>query len=147
MGQTELHLPPDAQFAGLARLVVGAAARKAGMSEVRVQDLKIAVNEAVVVALEAVTDGGPLVLSFGSTSESVFEVRVVAGQATLPLEQQPTGAVAEMLEVADVREEVQEAGLGATVLRSLADDVVVMPGEGGGSSLRFTFALQADAVA
>ena len=141
MGRSELHLPPDPQYAGLGRLVVGAAARAAGMSEDRISDLKIAVDEAFVVALRDHTHDDPLIFTFGP-DDGRFEVRVVTGAASVPLAREPRGAVAEVLQSAEVDAEVREDGLGATLLRALADTVDLGPGEGGGSSLRFTFALQ-----
>lgn len=76
----ELRVPPDPVYVGLARLVVALAARQAGVSQDRVQDVKIAVAEAMsnaVRAQAALESSAPIDLSFGAT-DGGFEVAVTA---------------------------------------------------------------------
>lgn len=78
MSIAELLIPRDPAFVGLARLVVAQAARLAGVPQDRVQDVKIAVDEALANATKADATGdsaAPLHLRFG-VSTSGFEVVV-----------------------------------------------------------------------
>ena len=86
MPVAELRIPPDPSYVGLARLVVALAARQAGVADERVQDVKIAVDEALANAIRVQTALGssaPIDLSFGATAVG-FEVAVRAkeGPAT-----------------------------------------------------------------
>lgn len=79
MVQAELRIPRDPAFVGLARLVVAQAARLAGVPQDRVQDVKIAVAEAlanVAQTAEGGASGRFLELRFGVASDG-FEVVVI----------------------------------------------------------------------
>lgn len=111
MRDVELRLPADVQYVGLARLVVTVAARHAGMTSERIEDLKIAVSEATTNAIVAHQVGpapAPVVLSFGTTGDQ-FAVSIDDGAPTAN-----GGSLAEWL---------GEGGLGVTLIRGLADDV------------------------
>jgi anti-sigma regulatory factor (Ser/Thr protein kinase) len=76
----ELRIPADPAFVGLARLVVARAARQAGVTQDRVQDVKIAVAEALANAVQAQSAldvPASVDLSFGATDQG-FEVVVRA---------------------------------------------------------------------
>jgi serine/threonine-protein kinase RsbW len=78
MTYAELRIPRRPAFVGLARLVVAQAARLAGVPQDRVEDVKIAVAEALANATRSEDLGdraAPLELRFGLTS-SGFEVVV-----------------------------------------------------------------------
>jgi serine/threonine-protein kinase RsbW len=80
MPVAELRIPPDPAYVGLARLVVALAARQAGVAAERVQDVKIAVAEAVANAVRtqaSLQSSAPIDLSFGVTDVG-FEVTVEA---------------------------------------------------------------------
>ena len=86
MPVAELRIPPDPSYVGLARLVVAQAARQAGVADDRVQDVKIAVAEALANAIRqqaALESSAAIDLTFGAT-EVGFEVTVMAreGPAT-----------------------------------------------------------------
>lgn len=86
MPVAELRIPPDPAYIGLARLVVALAARQAGVTDDRVQDVKIAVDEALANALRVQAKSelsAPINLTFGATDVG-FEVTVDAqdGPAT-----------------------------------------------------------------
>jgi anti-sigma regulatory factor (Ser/Thr protein kinase) len=138
MPDVELRLPPDVQFVGLARLVVCAAARHAGMSDERVEDLRIAVSEAIANAINAHTSVGrtePIELSFGAAADGSFAVTVSdTGFGFEPISPQ---------QAAD-RDWTDESGLGVTIIRNLADDVRFLRGEGMQVSIRFAVGLRAD---
>jgi len=79
MSATELRIPRDPAFVGLARLVVAQAARLAGVPQDRVEDVKIAVAEALANATgsdEFGDNDAPIELRFGRTSGG-FEVVVL----------------------------------------------------------------------
>ena len=76
---TELRIPRDPAYVGLARLVVAQAARLAGVPQDRVEDVKIAVAEALANATSSDDFGSsdaPIELRFGRTSGG-FEVVVL----------------------------------------------------------------------
>lgn len=78
MFTAELRIPRDPAYVGLARLVVAQAARLAGVPQDRVQDVKIAVDEALANATGTGDLGdpaAPLDLRFGATGRG-FEVIV-----------------------------------------------------------------------
>lgn len=134
----ELHLPPDVQYVGLARLVVTLAARQAGMADERVEDLKIAVSEATTNAIRAhrqAEEPGPVVLAFGPTADDTFGVTIVdTGPGFDPL---PPDAHQQ-------REWTDEGGLGVTLIRGLADDVEFVRGEGMRVNMHFAVGLTAN---
>jgi serine/threonine-protein kinase RsbW len=79
----ELTIPAQSEYVGLVRLVVAQAARQAGMAQERVQDVKIAVDEALANAFRAqsgLATPAAIVVSFGTGAEG-FEV-VVRGPGT-----------------------------------------------------------------
>ena len=79
----ELRIPAQPEYVGLARLVIAQAARQAGVTQDRVQDVKIAVAEALTLAVRAQAERGepaPVDVSFGATDEG-FQV-VVRGLDT-----------------------------------------------------------------
>jgi anti-sigma regulatory factor (Ser/Thr protein kinase) len=53
-----LSFPPEAQLLGTVRLVVGMVARKAGVDEEGIEDLKVAVSETCAVAVTDLTWAG-----------------------------------------------------------------------------------------
>ncbi|MDP8978062.1 MAG: ATP-binding protein [Actinomycetota bacterium] len=137
MPAVDLRLPPDVAYVGLARLIVCAAARLAGMADERVEDLRIAVSEATTNAMVAHNrdgHGAPVVLSFGPTRTS-FEVTIA--DAGAGFEPQPPEAL-------DDRDPLQEGGLGVTLIRGLADSVSFERGEGMRVNMRFRVGLDAD---
>lgn len=134
MGAVELQIPPDTQFVGLARLVVVAAARKAGMEDERCEDLRIAVSEATANAILSHQRSGnpsPVVLRFGKVGQD-FQVEIAdTGPGFDPLTRPLDG-----------RDWMAEGGLGITLIRGLADDVEFVRGEGMHVNLRFAVALR-----
>jgi serine/threonine-protein kinase RsbW len=133
--EVELRLPPDTQHVGLARLVVVTAARRAGMDEERVEDLRIAVSEATTNAILAhrrEDSGERVTLRFGATDDGEFAVVISdTGPGFEPKS-------AEELEERDLS---IEGGLGVTLIRGLADHVDFVRDAGMRVRLRFAVAL------
>jgi serine/threonine-protein kinase RsbW len=135
MPDVELRVPADVQYVGLARLVVTAAARQAGMTNDRLEDLKIAVSEATASAMQAHQregDDEPVVLRFGSVGADQFAVTIAdAGHIT----DQETADIA-------ARNWNTEGSLGVTLIRGLADAVDFDEGDAGMSvHMRFAVGL------
>lgn len=117
MTEVELSVPPDPQYVGLARLIVTAAARQAGMSNDRVEDLKIAVGEATAGAIAARRRDGddlPVSLSFGPVGAESFAVTIA--DAGLMSEDATAYSIG-------TRNWGGEGSLGVTLIRGLADAV------------------------
>jgi serine/threonine-protein kinase RsbW len=133
----ELRLPPDSQLVGLARLVVVASARRAGMDEERVEDLRIAVSEATTNAIRAHAADemeDRITLTFGVNGRGEFQVTIAdAGPGFDPAHPDDLAA----------RAWSEEGGLGVTLIRGLTDDVEFVRDEGMHVHLRFAMALSA----
>ena len=128
MPDVELRVPPDVQYVGLARLVVTAAARQAGMTSDRLEDLKIAVSEAATNAIQAHQRAGetqPIVLSFGVRNGSHFGVTIT--DAAPDVAPHSIGA----------RNWTADGGLGVTLIRGLADGVEFRRDTGVSVHMRF----------
>lgn len=136
MGEAvELSIPPETRYVGLARLVVCAAARQAGLDDVRTEDLRIAVSEATANAIRAHHQEGsdePVCVRFGVGGGGVFEVTVTdCGPGFDP---------GEPIDIEE-RDWTLESGLGVTLIRGLTDEVEFVRGEGMDVHLRFAFAI------
>lgn len=135
MPAVELQIPPDTRHVSLARLVVVWAARRAGMDEDRLEDLRIAVSEATanaILAHQREHSSAPVVLSFGPDAEYGFQV--VIADSGAGFDPDPPGALAE-------RDWAQEGGLGVTLIRGLVDEVEFIRDAGMRVNLRFAIAL------
>ena len=135
MPDVELRVPPDVRYVGLARLVVTAAARQAGMTNDRIEDLKIAVSEATANAIQAHQQAGearPVSLSFGPAGADQFGVTIAdAG----PEDVEPPDEMGS-------RNWNTDAGLGVTLIRGLADVVDFRRDEGTSVHMRFSVGLR-----
>lgn len=132
MPDVELRVPPDVQYVGLARLVVTSAARQAGMTSDRLEDLKIAVSEATASAIAAhqrAGDDEPVTLSFGSVSANQFAVTIAdAG----PVDDNGDASAAGWN---------NDGSLGVTLIRGLADVVDFDADQAAGASVHMRFAV------
>lgn len=132
MHDVELRVPPDVQYVGLARLVVTTAARQAGMSSDRIEDLKIAVSEATANAITAHQRAGhdeAVTLVFGATGTDQFAVTIADAGFVSDADVAGTGA----------RGWNSDGNLSVTLIRGLAD-VVDFDGEAG-MSVHMRFAV------
>ena len=136
MHDVELRVPPDVQYVGLARLVVTTAARQAGMSNDRIEDLKIAVSEATANAITAHQRAGhdeAVTLVFGATGGDQFAVTIA--DAGFP---DAEGGV-------EARGWNSDGNLSVTLIRGLAD-VVNFEGDAG-MSVHMRFAVSGSRAA
>jgi serine/threonine-protein kinase RsbW len=138
MDDVELRLPPDVAYVGLARLVVTVAARQAGLPGGRIEDLKIAVSEAVANAMKSHVRHGvvaPVRLVFGTKDPGFFAVSVTdAGSGFDP---SPPAVGAD-------RDWALESGLGVTLIRGMADAVEFS--RDGGMVVRMRFSIAANGI-
>jgi serine/threonine-protein kinase RsbW len=136
--EVELQLPPDTQHVGLARLIVVTAARRAGMDEERVEDLRIAVSEATtnaILAHQRERSEERVALRFGASADGDFQVTIAdSGPGFEPRTEQELGQ----------RDWTLENGLGVTLIRGLADHVEFIREEGMRVHLRFGVALHGE---
>ncbi|CAN5835147.1 anti-sigma B factor RsbW [soil metagenome] len=132
MDGVELRLPPDVAYVGLARLVVTVAARSAGLPGERIEDLKIAVSEAVANAIKSHLRhavAAPIRLTFGTPNPGFFSVSVTdAGGGFDPAPAEDNGT----------RSWAAESGLGVTLIRGMADAVDFRRDEGMVVQMRFS---------
>ena len=109
MPAATLSLPPDRAHARTARLVVVAAARRAGLAETDVDDIRLAVGEAVARAVlrhEAAELSDPVVVTISDDGHS-FRV-TVADQSAAASSPQP---------------EVDQGGFALALMSALAPQV------------------------
>jgi serine/threonine-protein kinase RsbW len=132
MSDVELRLPADAQYVGMARLIVTAAARQAGMSDERLEDLRIAVSEATAQAIGSRKRHEPVVLTFGRSDDDRFEVTIADAVAPAALGQ---------VDTAGQETWAGENGLGPTLIRGLVDDVEFHREPGARLAMRFCLSL------
>ncbi len=124
--QVEVRLPISRRHVSLARQIVAAAARVHGLDDVRVEDLRLAVSEAVTNAVRAAPQDTrrEIVVRTGPTAEGDFQVVVQGtGRAPVPADVEGEGPVTE---------------LGLTLISGLADHVEFSDDHGG--QLRMVFA-------
>lgn len=135
MAMVVLRLPPDTQLVGLARLVVITAARDAGLDDERIEDLRLAVSEAITNAMLAHSRNGchePISLSVedlrsGDGTGDAFAVTV---------QDEGPGFDPEAC-AAREREWSEENGLGLTLIKGLADHAEFVREGGMRVKLRF----------
>lgn len=124
-----LAFPPEARLLATVRLVLGLLARKAGLDDEGVEDLKVAVSEACTVLMEDAAQAGqaaPIELEVAEGEKGLqVEVRHRA-PAPAPLAWEQGGA--------------SDRQLGLALVAALVEDLRSEPLEGG-SGTRFSFFL------
>ncbi|HXF34608.1 MAG TPA: ATP-binding protein [Candidatus Acidoferrales bacterium] len=107
----ELRIPPEAEWAAVARLTVAAIASRLDFSLDDIDDVKLAVAEACTHAIQRATGEHPI--------ELVFEAR--ADSIVVTVRDSSTAAHLESVE--DDVDENHIGGLGLFIIRSLMDEV------------------------
>ncbi len=116
-----LTVAPEPRLLGTIRLVVATAARRAGLDDEQVEDLKVAVSE---LCSAAVSQGrGPVEVHLAEQGDRLVVEVVDAGPAA------PSGAAGGAL--------VDDRAFGLALVGSLVDGLEAGAGEGGGRSTRF----------
>ena len=128
-----LEIPPDPSSIKTARLFAAAVARHFAFSDAAVEDVRLAVSEAVTSAVRAHGLGG-LTSSISISAELVgaslhFEVASAAPPPDIPLEgRTPPGGL-------------YEGSLGLAIIESLFDDSAVARTSDGGTLVTFSLSL------
>ena len=129
MGEVRLEIPARADYLGLARQVVAAAAAvEPTFRDERIDDLRIAVSEATTNAIEAHAD---------LDRDERIVIRCNLGEDSIEVEVMDRGSgfdpddVAAMPDVEDPARLQHEHGLGLPLLRVLADEAEITSSEGG----------------
>jgi anti-sigma regulatory factor (Ser/Thr protein kinase) len=122
-----LAFPPEARLLGTIRLVVGIVARKAGMGEEGIEDLKVAVSETCAVAVGDLNRAG---------LPDPIEVDLVEAVDRFGIEVRDR-APAIPANPAAVDGEVDDRELGLALVGALVDDLKTSALEGGGNRTSF----------
>jgi anti-sigma regulatory factor (Ser/Thr protein kinase) len=127
-----LAFPPEPRLLGTVRLVVGIVARKAGMDDESIEDLKVAVSEACAVAvadLNRAARPDPIELDLHETDDRLTIVVRDRAPSTSRL-----AAVAAI----DGEVDLDDRQLGLALVGALVDDLRIADLEGGGSRTSFS---------
>ena len=121
-----LAIPPEPRLLGTIRLVVGIVARKAGLGEEGIEDLKVAVSETCAVAVGDLSRAGRL---------DPIEIDLVEGPDRFGIEVRDRAPAP--APVAPVDGEVDDRELGLALVGALVDDLKTATLEGGGNRTTF----------
>ena len=123
-----LAFPPEPRLLGTVRLVVGIVARKAGMGEEGIEDLKVAVSETCAVAVGDLNRAGrpdPIEIDLVESADRFgIEVRDRAPA--------PTAAPGDPADG-----EIDDRELGLALVGALVDDLKISTLQGGGNRTSF----------
>ena len=123
-----LAFPPEPRLLGTIRLVVGIVARKAGMGEEGVEDLKVAVSETCAVAVGDLNRAG---------LPDPIEVDLVEGPDRFGVEVRDRAPAPVPASGDPVDGEVDDRELGLALVGALVDDLKTATLEGGGNRTSF----------
>lgn len=122
-----LAFPPEARLLGTLRLVVGIVARKAGMGEEGIEDLKVAVSETCAVAVGDLNRAG---------LPDPIEVDLVEAPDRFGIEVRDRAPAASAGPGA-ADSEVDDRELGLALVGALVDDLKTSTLDGGGNRTSF----------
>jgi len=122
-----LTIPARPEYITLGRLALTAIAGVRPLSDETLHDLKLALTEACTNSVRHAYEAG----SEGSV-QIVYEI----GDEDISIEVIDEGE-GFVLDEASETDHLSESGLGIAIIRSLADELEIEPGEGRGSRLRF----------
>jgi anti-sigma regulatory factor (Ser/Thr protein kinase) len=126
-----LAFPPEPRLLGTVRLVVGIVARKAGMDDEAIEDLKVAVSEACAVAVGDLNRAG---------RPDLVELDLVEAGDRLGIEvrdRAPAAGRQPHTSDADGEIDLDDRQLGLALVGALVDDLRIAALEGGGSRTSF----------
>jgi anti-sigma regulatory factor (Ser/Thr protein kinase) len=123
-----LAFPPEARLLGTIRLVVGIVARKAGMGEEGIEDLKVAVSETCAVAVGDLTRAG---------LPDPIEVDLVEAPDRFGIEVRDRAPAASGGPGDGADGDVDDRELGLALVGALVDDLKTWTLDGGGNRTSF----------
>jgi serine/threonine-protein kinase RsbW len=128
-----LIIPAKAEYITLGRLALTAIARVRPLSEETLSDLKLALTEACTNSVRHAYEGRTGVV------EIVYHLE--PDRLVVEVTDDGDGFSVDDVDTAD-NGDLSEGGLGIAIIRALADEVEIGPGDAGGSRLRFVKFLQ-----
>jgi serine/threonine-protein kinase RsbW len=128
-----LTIPAKAEYITLGRLALTAIARVRPLSEETLSDLKLALTEACTNSVRHAYEGRTGVV------EIVYHLE--PDRLVVEVTDDGDGFSVDDVDTAD-NGDLSEGGLGIAIIRALADEVEIGPGDAGGSRLRFVKFLQ-----
>jgi anti-sigma regulatory factor (Ser/Thr protein kinase) len=123
-----LAFPPEPRLLGTVRLVVGIVARKAGMGEEGIEDLKVAVSETCAVAVGDLNRAG---------LTDPIEVDLMEGVDRFGIEVRDHATASDQVSGGPHDGEVDDRELGLALVGALVDDLKTSALEGGGNRTSF----------
>jgi anti-sigma regulatory factor (Ser/Thr protein kinase) len=123
-----LAFPPEPRLLGTVRLVVGIVARKAGMDEEGIEDLKVAVSETCAVAVGDLRRANRV---------DPVEVDLVETADRFGIEVRDRAPAASAAPGDDAESEVDDRELGLALVGALVDDLKTATMEDGGNRTSF----------
>jgi anti-sigma regulatory factor (Ser/Thr protein kinase) len=123
-----LAFPPEPRLLGTIRLVVGTVARKAGMGEEGIEDLKVAVSETCALAVGGLHRAGRL---------DPIEVDLVESADRLGIEVRDRAPAASSAPGGPVDGDVDDRELGLALVGALVDDLKTSTLDDGGNQTSF----------
>jgi anti-sigma regulatory factor (Ser/Thr protein kinase) len=123
-----LAVPPEPRLLGTVRLVVGIVARKAGMGEEGIEDLKVAVSETCAVAVGDLSRAGRL---------DPIEIDLVEGVDRFGIEVRDRAPAPASASSGPGGGEVDDRELGLALVGALVDDLKTAALDGGGNRTSF----------
>ena len=124
-----LAFPPQPMMLGTVRLVVSVVARKAGMDEEAIEDLKVAVSEACAVAVGDLNRAGRPDLIELDMIEAADRVGIEVRDRATPVGNPEPPSAADG--------ELDDRQLGLALVGALVDDLRIAALEGGGNRTSF----------
>jgi serine/threonine-protein kinase RsbW len=131
-----LTIPAKAEYISLSRLALAGIPRLRDEADETVYDLKLALTEACTNSVRHAYEAG---------SEGTVQIVYELGENDISIEVIDEGE-GFVLDEASEADRMSESGLGIAIIRSLADELEIEPGEGRGSRLRFVKHLGAAAA-
>jgi serine/threonine-protein kinase RsbW len=122
-----LTIPARPEYITLGRLALTAIARVRPFSDETLHDLKLALTEACTNSVRHAYEAG---------NEGNVQIVYELGEEDISIEVIDEGE-GFVLDEASETDRMSESGLGIAIIRSLADELEIDPGEGRGSRLRF----------
>ena len=123
-----LAFPPEARLLGTIRLIVGIVARKAGMGEEGIEDLKVAVSETCAVAVGDLNKAG---------RPDPVEVDLVEGADRFGIEVRDRAPAHSAGHGGPADGEIDDRELGLALVGALVDDLKTSTLENGGTRTTF----------
>lgn len=132
-----LTIPAKPEYIALGRLTLAGLTRVRPMPDETLADLKLALTEACTNSVRH---------AYADDAAGKVEIRYELEPDRLAIEVTDEGAGFSEEEQSEEAGELSESGLGLAIIRALADDLELVKPESGGSRLRFTMALPAEAA-